>query len=264
MVNMRKVIVLTAKELKSCFFSPIAYVVLTGFLILTGYFFFNLVSQFSLLLANYTYLSRIYGNPELLEQVNLNDMIVSPLLRNMLVIFLFMAPLLSMRTFSEEKKHRTDELLLTSPITTGQIVAAKFLGTSIVGTVLLLLTTSFTGVLALYGDPEAGPLLSGYLGVWLALISFLSIGLFVSSMTENQIVAAVGSFVILLMLFVIDWPSEEVAGTFGSLLSYLSVSSHISGFVKGVIDTKDIVYFFSIILVSIFLTRKSLEIQRGR
>ncbi|MEW5807491.1 MAG: ABC transporter permease [Acidobacteriota bacterium] len=261
---MMKVFILIIKEMKSYFYSPTAYVVLTGFLILTGYFFFNLVSQFSLLLANYTYLSQIYGNAELLEQVNLNDMIASPLLRNMLVIFLFITPLLSMRTFSEEKKQRTEELLLTSPITTGQLVAAKFIAALLMGTILILLTFIYMGILALYGDPEKGPLFTGYLGIWLALIAFLSIGLFVSSMTENQIVAAIGSFIIMLMLFVIDWPSEAVGGRLGAILSYLSVSSHITGFVKGTIDTKDIIYFISIIIVSIFLTKESIDIQRGR
>src|SRR3989338_2615214 len=256
---MKNILVIVGKEIRSLFVSPIAYVVLTGFLLLGGWFFFNLLFRFSYLLTLYTGLQNRQG----LEGLNLNDYVIAPLLHNLTIILVIMVPIITMRSFAEEKKSGTYELLLTSPLTVTELVLGKFLGALFFVLVMILLTGIYPAILLFYGNPEFGTLASGYLGLFLLAVVFVSVGLLTSSLTENQIVAAVTCFVILLLLYVLSWPSETTA-TLGDVLKYLSVIEHFSEMVKGLVDTRNLVYLLSLILLSLFLTHRSVEASRWR
>lgn len=257
---MKTIFLIAGKEIRSLFVSPVAYVVLTGFLLLGGWFFFNLLFRFTYLLTLYTSFQNLQG----LQSLNLNEHVIAPLLHNLTIMLVIMIPIITMRAFAEEKKNGTYELLLTSPLTVTQLVLGKFLGSLFFVLVMILLTGIYPAILLLYGNPELGILASGYLGLFLLAVVFVSVGLLTSSLTENQIVAAVTCFVILLLLYVLSWPSETTGTTLGNVLKYLSVIEHFSEMVKGIIDTKNLVYFLSLIFLSLFLTHRSVEASRWR
>ena len=257
---MKNALAIASREIRSYFVSPVAYVVLTGFLLLSGWFFFNLLARFSYLLQIYSGMQR--GGE--LERLNLNEFVISPLLHNLSVVLVILIPVISMRTFAEEKRLGTFELLLTSPLRVGEIVAGKYLGALAFVSVMLALTAIYPILLVIYGDPEAGIMLSGYLGLYLVAASFLAIGLLTSSLTENQIIAAVSCLVSLLLLYVINWPADTSTPVMGAVLHYLSVTEHFGEFVKGIIDTRALVYFFSLIALALFLTHRSVESLRWR
>lgn len=257
---MKNILAIVGKEIRSLFVSPIAYVVLTGFLLLGGWFFFNLLFRFSYLLTLYTGLQNRQG----LEGLNLNDYVTAPLLHNLTIILVIMVPIITMRSFAEEKKSGTYELLLTSPLTVTELVLGKFLGALFFVLVMILLTGIYPAILLFYGNPELGILASGYLGLFLLAVAFVSVGLLTSSLTENQIVAAVTCFVVLLLLYMLSWPAETAGAGLAGLLKYLSVVEHFSEMVKGVIDTKDLVYFLTLIFLSLFLTHRAVEASRWR
>lgn len=257
---MKSIWVVAKKEVHALFVSPIAYVVLTGFLLLGGWFFFNLLFRFNYLLTLYTSLQTAGG----MQDLNLNEYVISPLLHNLAIILLLMVPVITMRTFAEERKNGTYELLLTSPLTVSEIVLGKFLGCLFFIFVMIFLTGIYPAILSFYGNPELGILASGYLGLFLLCVVFVAVGLFTSSLTENQIVAAVTCFVILLMLYVLSWPAETTGAGIGGLLKYLSVVEHFSEMTKGLIDTKSLVYFLTLIVLSLFLTHRAVEASRWK
>src|SRR5262249_40254323 len=151
----------------------------------------------------------------------------------------------------------TYELLLTSPLSITEIVAGKFLGCVAFLFVMLGLTGVYPLILLIYGNPEPGVIAAGYLGLFLLGIAFITVGLLTSSLTENQIIAAVSCLVGLLLLYVISWPAETAGPVMGAILKYLSLTEHFGEMVKGVIDTKDVVYFLSVIALAMFLTQRS-------
>ena len=257
---MRNILAIAAKDLRSQFVSPIAYVVLTGFLLLGGWFFFNLLARFNFLLN--MYLS--FRNPEAMDRLNLNDFVIAPLLHNLSVILVILVPVITMRSFAEEKRSGTYELLMTSPLSVTEIVLGKFLGAFGFVFIMLLLTGIYPLILVLYGNPETGVILSGFLGLLLLATAFVSVGLLTSSFTDNQIIAAVSCLVVLLLLYVISWPADTAGETLGAVLKYVSLTEHFSEMVKGVIDTRDLAYFGSVIVLALFLTQRSVESLRWR
>jgi len=257
---MKNALTIAAKELRSYFVSPIAYVVLTGYLLLAGWFFFNLLSRFNLLISMYTAMR----NPEAQLRLNLNDFVITPLLHNLSVILVILIPVITMRSFAEEKRAGTYELLMTSPLSISEIVAGKFLGAVGFLVVMLGLTGVYPLMLLSFGNPELPIIASGYLGLFLLAVSFVSIGLLTSSLTDNQIIAAVSCLVSLLLLYVISWPAETAGPTMAAVLKYLSLTEHFGEMVKGVIDTKDLVYFASVIVLALYLTHRSVESIRWR
>lgn len=258
---MRNAISIAGKELRSYFVSPVAYVVLTGFMLLGGWFFFNLLARFTFLLQIY---SSLRSNPEVLARLNLNEMVITPLLHNLSVVLVILVPVITMRSFAEEKRTGTYELLLTSPLSIGEIVAGKFLGAVGFLIIMLGLAGVYPLILMLYGNPEIGVIAAGYLGLLLLAIAFTTIGLLTSSFTENQIIAAVSCLVALLLLYVISWPAETAGPVVAGVLRYLSLTEHFAEMVKGVVDTKDVVYFLSVIVLALFLTHRSVESVRWR
>ena len=257
---MKNVLAIAGKDLRSYFTSPVAYVVLTGFLLLGGWFFFNLLANFNQMLMAYMSVS----SPEVLEGMNLNEWVVAPLLHNLAVVLVILVPMITMRSFAEEKKNGTYELLMTSPVTVGEIVAGKFLGGLVFILLMVALTTVYPVILVTYGDPEVGVILSGLLGLFLLGATFVAVGLFTSSLTDNQIIAAVSCLVTLLLLYIISWPAQTAGEVLGPFLRYLSLTEHFDELVKGVIDTRDIVYFLSVIVLALFLTLRSVESLRWR
>jgi ABC-2 type transport system permease protein len=256
----KNALTIAGKELRSYFVSPIAYVVITGFLLLGGWFFFNLLARFNFLLQIYSSLR----NPEAQVRLNLNEFVIAPLLHNLSVVLVILVPVITMRSFAEEKRSGTYELLMTSPPSITEVVAGKFLGSVAFLMIMIGLTAIYPLILLAYGNPELGIIASGYLGLVLLAIAFATVGMLTSSFTENQIIAAVTCLVLLLLFYVIAWPAETAGPVLGGVLKYLSLTEHFGEMVKGVIDTKDLVYFVSVILLSLFLTQRSVESVRWR
>jgi ABC-2 type transport system permease protein len=196
--------------------------------------------------------------------MNINQQMIRYVFLNSTVIFLFVVPLITMRTYAEEKRSGTIELLMTSPITDFQIVMGKFLGAMSLYIAMLGLTVIHMAVLFVYGNPELKPILSAYLGLLLLGGCFVSVGLFFSSLTRNQIVAGMFTFAVLLLLWVIDWVGGFSGPYVERLTSYLSLTGHVEDFLRGIVDSQHIVYYLSFITFGLFLTAKAVDSERWR
>lgn len=255
---MKNLWIIAKKELRTYFTSPIAYVVMTVFLVLVGFFFYSLMYWFnaqSMQMAQNQY----YAN-----QININQMLFSPLFHNISIILLLMLPLLTMRLFAEEKKIGTEELLYTSPISVGEIILGKFIASLLVLVAMLALTGLLAVFTFLYGNPELAPVLMGYLGLFLLGASFIAIGLFFSSLTDNQIVAAVLTFGSLLLFWIISWASNAATGFWKEVLNYVSIFQHFDNLTQGILDTTDVVYYISFAFFGLFLTHTVIQSRRWR
>lgn len=256
---MRTIWAICKRELLAFFVSPIAYFVITGFTLLVGFFFFNHLSYFAQLVEMSAMIS-LRGR----ELPNLNQTVIEGVYQTMVVILVFLIPLLTMRTIAEEKKKGTFELLITSPVSVSQIVLGKFLSIAIVLIIMLSVNLIFPALLITYGDPEILPIVSGFLGLVLCSLGFASIGMAVSSFTENQVVAGVISMVTLLLLYVIQAPAESLGGTAAEVVRYLSPVDQLQDLLRGIITLKSITYFVSLIVVGLFLSQRALEAYRWR
>jgi ABC-2 type transport system permease protein len=196
--------------------------------------------------------------------MNINMELIRPLLSNASVLVLFLLPMVTMRTYSEEKRSGTIELLLTSPLTDFEIIVGKFLGTVGLYLALLGVTAVYVGILFLYGRPEWRPLVAGYLGLLLLGSCFIALGLFISSTTKNQMVAGAATFVVGLLFWIISWFADSTGPMVSQVLSYLSITEHFDDFGKGIIDSKHVVYYLSFISFGLFLTLKSVDSERWR
>jgi len=196
--------------------------------------------------------------------LNLNQQFVRPLLLNATVVLLFVLPMITMRTYAEEKRSGTIELLLTSPITDMQIIVGKFLGAMVLYAAMLGVTLVYVGVLFVFGNPEWKPIATAYLGLLLMGGCFVSVGMLISSFTRNQIVAGMLTFGVFLLLWVIDWIGTFLGPSGDAIVKYLSITQHFEDFAKGVIDTTHVVYYVSFITFGLFLTAKSVDSERWR
>jgi ABC-2 type transport system permease protein len=253
---MSNVLAIARKELNGYFASPIAYIIIGFFALVFGWFYFVSITFFM-------QASLQMGMPGQ-GQININNMAIRPLLQNVSVVALFVLPLITMRTYAEEKRSGTIELLLTSPLTDAQIVFGKFLGAVALYAMMLAVTWIHIAILFIYGNPEWKPIVSGYLGLLLMGASFLSIGLLISSLTKNQIVAGMVTFAVLLLLWTMNWMSESAGPTMQKVLSALSITDHFDDFSKGVIALSHLVYYLSFITFGLFLTAKSVDSERWR
>jgi len=250
---MSNVLAIARKELSAYFASPIAYVVVGFFALMFGFFYYSLLLYFdrqSLQAAA--------------QAVNVNEQFLRPVFLNATVIFLFVLPLVTMRTYSEEKRSGTIELLLTAPLTDLQIILGKFLGAMGLYAAMLAITLIHVGLLFVFGNPEWRPVVTTYLGLLLMGGCFVSIGLLISSLTKNQIVAGMITFGVFLMLWVINWIASFMGPTAQQVLNYLSITDHLDDFTKGIIDTKHLVYYVSFITFGLFLTARSVDTERWR
>jgi ABC-2 type transport system permease protein len=252
---MRNVIAIADKELRSYFASPIAYILIGFFLLPFGVFFYLYLATFvkqSLQMAQ-------YGGP-----VNINQQVIRYVLQNASVIILFIMPMITMRTYSEEKRSGSIELLLTSPLTDLEIILGKFFGALGLYVAILAVTLLYMALLFVYGNPEWRPLVAGYLGLLLMGGAFIAIGLFISSTTNSQLVAGVVTFVVFLLFWIVGWFADTAGPTMGPITSWLSITEHFDDFSKGIIDTKHVLYYLSLITFGLFLTAKSVDTERWR
>ena len=256
---MRNVMAIAWRDIRAVFVSPIAYVVLTGFTLLSGWFFFNMLGQFIRLSSQYAMLQGMDTT-----WLNLNDAVIAPLFHNLLFVLMIVIPMITMRSFSEEKNQSTFELLFTSPVRVSEMVLGKFLAGAALVTLMLLLSYLFPALLFVYGNPEPGMMMAGALALYLTALSFIAIGIFTSALTSNQIIATISALVILLLLFVINWPAEGAGERVAAVLTYLSVSTHFQKMAKGVIETTDLVYFASVTITFLFLTHRAVESSRWK
>src|SRR3989339_978276 len=256
---MGKLLAITGKELRSYFVSPVAYSVLTVFTTITGIYFYVVISNFYTRFRQFEVYSQIYRNPELLAKVNLNELVVAPLFQFLVIVLIFIVPAITMRTVAEERKSGTDVLLYTSPLTTWHIILGKFLGSFLFLAILLACTGIFLGVVFYYGNPELGPVVLGWLGLLLIGTVLVAIGLFASSLTENQINAYFISFAIGLLLLITGWAGQLLSSNMGKMLTYLSINEHYKDLVRGLLTTQDLIYFGSFILFFLFLAKQALE-----
>jgi gliding motility-associated transport system permease protein len=256
---MTNILAIAQKELKAYFASPIAYIVIGFWSLLYGYFFVAILNFFvrqSMQMSQFG-----MQGP---QAMNVNQQLVRPLLQNVTILVLFLMPMVTMRTYSEEKRSGTIELLLTSPITDFQIIMGKFLGAMALYGVMLAVTLIHIAVLFVYGRPEWKPIVTTYLGLLLLGGCFISLGLFISSLTKNQIVAGMVTFATFLLLWIITWIGSFSGPTVDKLTQYLSIIDHLDDFGKGVLDTTHVIYYLSFITFGLFLTAKSVDSERWR
>lgn len=255
---MRGIMAVFKKEITITFSSPIFYAAAFIFMLVSGYFFYTNAMI-------YTIRSFQAGqNPFLAERLNLSDFVVKPFFGDMAIVLLLMLPLITMRAYAEEKKMGTIELLFTYPISDGAVLAGKFaasmftLLTMLVGTLLPLI------LLETFAHLDWGLILSGYLGILLLGASFIALGLFTSSLTENQIIAAVLSFGAFLLFWIIGWAKSFAGPPLGQILEHISIVVHLDSFVRGLIDSRDLVFYLVFIFFWLFVTLRFLNTRFWR
>ncbi|MBF0169722.1 MAG: ABC transporter permease subunit [Nitrospinae bacterium] len=258
---MRNVLFIVNKELRSSFNSPVALVTITIFTALIGYYFYNIFASFS------TLSFQAQTNPVEAKQygaLNVTEFVIRPFFGIMSLVLLIMLPMLTMRSFAEEKKSGTMELLLTFPVRDIEAIMGKFFGCLALFFLMLALTFPCMALVAYFGEPEWGVIGAGYVGMVLLASAFIAMGLFMSSITENQIVAAILSFAALLVLYMIGYTAAYAGEWLNVILSYLSFTAHFESFAKGVIDTSDVNYYLLFVIFFLFLSMRSLESKRWR
>ena len=262
MTAIRNIGAIVQKEWRHYFGSPIAYVTLFVWTLLFGIFFyfaFTLFLRQSMMMAQQM---EFGGGPKL----SLNEYLIRPVMHNMAVVALFLAPMLTMRLFAEEKRQGTIELLATSPVSDLQIVLGKFFAA--VGLYALMILAGLVNLLVLWryasAAPEWKPIATGALALLLFGACFIALGTFVSTLTRNQIIAGILSFCLFLGIWTLGWADDPAAGPAMKVVSYLGVTTHMEDMVKGVLDLKDVVFYMSFIAFGLFLAHLSVESQRWR
>jgi len=256
---MRNTLAIANKELRSYFTSPIGYIVLGFFALLYGWFYVTMLNYF---VRQSMQMAQFGGGPG--AAMNVNQVMLRPLLQNVTILLLFLMPMVTMRSYAEEKRSGTIELLLTSPLTDLEIILGKFLGAVALWALALAVTVFHIAILFLYGRPEWKPIATAYLGLLLMGGCFISVGLLISSLTNNQIIAGMATFGVFLLLWVINWIGSFSGPTVDKITQYLSIIDHFDDFAKGIIDTSHLVYYISFISFGLFLTAKSVDSERWR
>jgi len=253
---MNNIIIICQKELKSYFVSPIAYGLMAFFALISGYFFYIATGYF----VQGSMQAQMMGRQ---MPMSINEQILRPVLMNLSVVGLFLIPMITMRLFAQEKSSGTIELLVTSPIHDLEIIIGKWLGALLMYATIVCVGMLSTVFVFVYGKPDWKPVLVGLLGLLLQGGCLLALGTFISNTTKSQIVAGVATFGVCLMLWILDWISFEQT-TFSKVVAYLSVVTHFEPFAKGVIDSKDVIFYISMIVFGLFLTSRSMESLRWR
>lgn len=247
------------RELKSLFVSPVAYVVLGIFAFLTGYFFIFSLGQFDLNLKNAQLQAQLMKNPDILNYININSFLINRVTSFTFMLLLFAAPFLTMRMLTEERANSTYELLLTSPISIWDIVFGKFVAgalflVSLIGTHILFLAVMFG-----FGNPEIGPVISSYLGLYLAALAFVAIGLFASSLTKHQIISFIVALAVNLSLLMVSWAAQSASGNLSTVLQKAAITTHFEHFNQGIIYVSSVVYFLTIVVLFLAATQISIR-----
>ncbi len=262
MTALRNVFALVEKEWRHYFGSPIAWVALTIWTLLFGLFHVVVFRAFLLYSMQSAQPMEFGAGPKL----SLNDLVIGHVLQNMAVVALFITPMLTMRLFAEEKRQGTLELLATAPLTAWQIILGKFLGA--LSLVALMIAASLLNFVLLWRyatvAPEWKPVATGVLGLLLLSACFIAVGLFVSTLTRNQIVAGTLTFGLLLGFWILGWVGDASSGPVMQVVTYLGLLPHLEGFMKGVLELKDVVFYLSFVALGLFLAHQSVESQRWR
>lgn len=259
---MKNIIAIVERELGMYFVSPVAYVVLTIFLFLSGMFFNTVLSQLLQMSMMQQMQSAQTGQGA--APMDVPSLVSQNFLSSMSVILLFMIPMITMALFSEEKKRGTIELLLTAPVKDVEIILGKFFAAGAFFAIMLLTTWIPMSVLYIYGKPASGPILTAYLGLLLYSLALVAVGMFISSLTENQIVAGVLSFGVFMLLWLVSVMANRATDSSKAVLSYLSILDHLDEFMKGVLSTSNVIFYVSLAFVGIFLTYRSVDSLRWR
>jgi ABC-2 type transport system permease protein len=254
---MKNIWIIAKRDFSNYFTSPIAYIVIGGFLAIMGWMFFFNLNHFAL--QNMQYQQMGVG-----KGVSISEGIVRPLYGNMNVIFLFLVPFITMRLLAEERKNQTIALLLTSPVTLTEVILGKFLSSFLLVLVMLAATFVYPIVLGATGQPDWGVILACNLGTLLLTACYLSLGVLFSSVTENQIVAGALTFAAGLFFWLVSWATQAAGPVWSDILMYLSLISHYDGFSRGVVSTSDAFFYLSFIGIGLFLTHRVLDSFRWR
>ena len=265
---MKHVGAIAGRELRSLFVSPVAYVVLTLFSVISGFLFFTSVLAFDAQIAEVQQLQLF----DYLSEINLNDHLIGPFLSITWIVLLFLIPGITMGLFAAEKTNGTQELLLTSPITIWELVLGKYLAAAVFVTLLVAIIALYCGVLFIYGDPELPKTAAGILGLYLVALSYAAIGAFASSVTRNQLIAFFLALVLLFILWLLSIVADlgAAGGALGSesmvssTMRYLASADRFETLVKGLVDTRDLAYFGFLIVTSLVLTKTTIESVRWR
>ena len=262
---MRNYLAIVRKELHTLFVSPIAYVVLAVFFVVTSFFFYVILTNVMERVFEQGMASQQFGGPS--PAFDVPAIVMRNFFGVLNTILLIVMPMVTMGVIAEERKRGTIELLLTSPITNLQLILGKFTGLLIFLAIMLAPTIGSSLILYFTSDPapHLAPFLIGYLGAFLLGGTLLAIGTFISSLTENQIIAAVITFGVSLLLWIVDALADPASSSAGSeVIRYVSVLNHYEDFSKGVFDTQHLVFYLSFIFLGLFLTSLSLNSAKWR
>jgi ABC-2 type transport system permease protein len=254
---MKNVWIIARKELKSYFASPIAYLLMAFFGLIFGFGFYTATRDF----VRFSFQASMMGRG---MPMNVNEQVIRPLLGFASTVALFLIPMVTMRLFAEEKRTGTIELLMTSPVRDMEIILGKWVAA--MGLYLCVLSMSLVniGLLFAFGKPDWKPVLVAYLGLILQGGTLLAIGAFISTTTRNQIIAGGVTFFVCLLLWLLSWFTAFDATGWAQVINYLSIVTHFDNFAKGVLDTKDIIFYISMIFFGLFITSRSMESLRWR
>jgi ABC-2 type transport system permease protein len=260
---MKGIIAVYRREMGSYFVSPIAYIVIGLFLLICGWFFYRILTFLIAQSVTAQMRSMQFGAPPAMDVPGL---VIQNFLGVVSTIILFLLPMLTMGTYSEERKRGTMELLMTSPLTEFQIVLGKYFAALTLFVVMLAPTLIYQIIMSSYSEPGIpwAVLWSGYLGLLLLGGVLVALGTFISSLTESQIIAGVATFAVFLLLWVLDFGSKDSSSTWSDIVQYLSILRHYDDFSRGVIDTANVIFYLSLAAVGIFLTQRSLDSMRWR
>jgi ABC-2 type transport system permease protein len=255
---MKNILLICRKELKSYFASPIAYLLMAFFGLVFGATFYSASKE----MVRAAFQSQMMG--QMPQPMNVNEWIIRPLLGFASTITLFLLPLITMRLIAEEKRTGTIELLLTSPVTDIEIVVGKWLGAIVLYVCVLAMSMINIAMLFIWSKPDWKPLLVGYLGLLLQGACLLAIGTFISTTTRNQIVAGGVTFFVCLLLWLMSWYTNNEASPILQGLNYISIVTHMENFQKGLISTKDVIFYCSMIFFALFMTHRAMDALRWR
>ncbi len=246
---MRKTWAIIRRELIAYFSSPLAYIVMTAFLLMQGYIFYLIVS--------------FLNNPQTPAMTPLRLFFGGTIF--FWLFLLFVVPVITMRLLAEERRSGTIEVLLTSPVNEAQVVAGKFSAALMFYAALWLPTVLYVVVLKRNSEIDLGPVVAGYFGVFLLGFLFLSVGTFASTLSNNQLIAAIIAFAAMVALFSIGLVEQLLsASVLKDALAYMNLWTQMDDFAKGIVDSRHVVYQLSVGLLFLFLAAKSLEVKKWR
>lgn len=256
-MSFRNIWTIARRDFRSYFNTPVAYTILALFLAIMGYMFFNMLAFFNEQAMNYQTYNM--GKP-----LSLTEGVIRPIYGNMNVLLLFFTPAITMRLFAEERRNQTLQLLMTSPVSLTDIVFGKFLSSALFVGVMLGATLIYPIVLMVYGNPDLGALFASILGTYLLTCCLLATGVLFSAMTENQIIAFMLTIGTNFILWIISWSAQSAGPVWGDVLTHLSLVNHFMNFSQGMVNSPDVIYYFSFIFFGLFLTHRVLDSYRWR